>query len=322
MADPRCRMRCDRATGPLRGFTMVEMLLVVAIVVILLLISAPLMDNVRYTARHAGCSSNLRQITAAMLTYATDFNGFYPIGDTSGRSVYVPTRHASYQVPQNESFNYFGGNYFDGPYEDYRNVTIKHELFVCPQGIGEVPWGSPARYVHKDFNYPVDSEGKHLTHSNSRALYALYPGKSIRHIFETWDGFYEGQEEQQARTKLRVGQPFQFKTGGSSWHVYTNAPIVSDIVWAGGAQASGSVVTNHQRGGEKVDYIHFFIAPMYTWRYNATGEANYAFEDGSVRQWTDCTRSGVVNDMVWINRGTSGVGNDGQRIPAEWGLAR
>lgn len=65
-------VRC--ATRP--AFTLVELLVVVAILAILLAILLPGMNSARQRAKKVVCVSNLRQLGHAVHMYAADFNGF------------------------------------------------------------------------------------------------------------------------------------------------------------------------------------------------------------------------------------------------------
>ena len=60
------------------GFSIVELLVVVAILSVLLSIVVPSLGRAKYLARLAACAANLHHVAVAANTYAGDNRGFYP----------------------------------------------------------------------------------------------------------------------------------------------------------------------------------------------------------------------------------------------------
>src|SRR5579884_3483533 len=65
------------------GFTLVELLVVIALIAILAAILFPVIAQARESARSASCLSNLRQLAAAMHIYTTDADETYPVDASS-----------------------------------------------------------------------------------------------------------------------------------------------------------------------------------------------------------------------------------------------
>jgi prepilin-type N-terminal cleavage/methylation domain-containing protein/prepilin-type processing-associated H-X9-DG protein len=61
-----------------RGFTLVELLTVVAIIAVLAAILFPVFARAREAARRASCQSNLKQIGLAAMQYTSDYDGCLP----------------------------------------------------------------------------------------------------------------------------------------------------------------------------------------------------------------------------------------------------
>jgi prepilin-type N-terminal cleavage/methylation domain-containing protein/prepilin-type processing-associated H-X9-DG protein len=60
------------------GFTLVELLAVMAIIAILAALLLPALSTARFEARRVGCQNHLRQLAAAMHMYAADHTGKFP----------------------------------------------------------------------------------------------------------------------------------------------------------------------------------------------------------------------------------------------------
>jgi prepilin-type N-terminal cleavage/methylation domain-containing protein/prepilin-type processing-associated H-X9-DG protein len=62
---------------PARGFSLIELLVVIGIVAILIALLLPALQRARVHARYVQCQSNMRQVGQGMLMYANNNKGYY-----------------------------------------------------------------------------------------------------------------------------------------------------------------------------------------------------------------------------------------------------
>src|ERR1035438_9085564 len=73
-------MPAAKSTLSHRGFTLAELLVVVAIIAILAALLLPALSTAKSDSRRIACISNLRQIGLAIRNYSMDYNGLIPYG--------------------------------------------------------------------------------------------------------------------------------------------------------------------------------------------------------------------------------------------------
>jgi prepilin-type N-terminal cleavage/methylation domain-containing protein/prepilin-type processing-associated H-X9-DG protein len=105
------------------GFTLVELLVVIAVIAILAAILYPVFAIAREKARQTSCASNLKQIGTAVQMYVQDYDGHYP-DNPFPRGVANPIETLGYTPYYVKLFPYL------------RNQHV----FVCPSR-GNGKWG-------------------------------------------------------------------------------------------------------------------------------------------------------------------------------------
>ena len=133
---------------PRKAFTLVELLVVIAVIGILVGILLPAINAVRAKARQAQCVSNLRQVGLAMLSYESS-HGKLPIGvqlrakvgttytgNILGSSTdYCGTTAFALILPQLEETSAYANYDYTKPYKDpanFRSVATLVASYQCP----------------------------------------------------------------------------------------------------------------------------------------------------------------------------------------------
>ena len=81
--------RYQTGTTTRRGFTLVELLVVIGVIAVLLGLLFPALGRAREAARTTVCLSNLRQITQAAVMYTSDHENTWPV---------IPYRETEFSV--------------------------------------------------------------------------------------------------------------------------------------------------------------------------------------------------------------------------------
>lgn len=137
---PLRRRFSGRAAARSAGFSLVELLVVVAILGTLISLTLPAVQSARESGRRAACSNNLRQMGIALANYEAARRWFPPGDDALSRRNHA---WSSFILPYLEEQKTASRIDYTRPWNDARgNAAIADAVistYVCPSGIRSFP---------------------------------------------------------------------------------------------------------------------------------------------------------------------------------------
>ena len=249
---------------PRSAFTLVEMLVVIAVILILASLLMPTIDGAMRSARRATCRNHLAQLTRAMNNYALSFTQFLPTQDDDAEGG-VGTGFAF------DAWNVKPGYVGLGLLIGYGGLTEKDgKIFYCPHlntrlWDASMPGYWDALYGHGMYNYTNEINtwyGWHRVKQGTRTIYGYQyrgSGFSERPDAPYGGGFGRGLSMREDSSRAVVADQLDWRFGPDFCH--------KDGLNVG--YVDGHVVWFHDR-------LRYIQTTGYSWTWDQ-GRSEYEF---------------------------------------------
>lgn len=305
--------RSDRSSG----FTLVELLVVIAVIAILIGVLLPALASARDSARTTVAASNVRQIVGALAVYSNDYKMLYPpiidgvpdpqTGkknmnwfDETRIGEYLPQFDDSNLNPDNPKNNTVGGGVFTSPMHPAagRSFTMNYWAASAVHAAGSA---SGMHYYGPGEEVPSSRPGSGGTSNEGdygRGFNATVKGAShMLLIADAW-GFWPSQSpddytgETRWFTGSQIGAPTGEALPGQRFGGGKDTPNFSEGSWQVGGAPEMAGITD----GKIPTYIPFYRYPKRSHDpLTRQGAAMFGMVDGHVSMYR---ASEVVNDVT------------------------
>ena len=281
-------MKLIRRAHQRRGFTLVELLIVIAIIGILIGLVLPAVQAARESARRIQCSNSLKQVGLALQSYH-DSSRAFPPGyiselDSAGNEIGPGWGWASMVLPQLEESPLFEQISFSSPIEDDVNRFVRVQsvpTLRCPSDSAPDMWMTRRRDLSSG-----DLRGDicEVASANYVGVFGTTePGVGGDGIFSRNVSVRFGDIRDGTSTTLMAGER-SFRLGEATWTgAVVGAVIVadgSDGVGTGPPEPAASLVLGHRGDGKGRGVPRAHVNQFHS--VHSGGGAHFVFCDGHV----------------------------------------
>jgi len=272
---------------PQRGFTLVELLVVIGIIGALVGLLVPAVQQAREAARHMQCQNNLKQSGLAMHNYHSSRKSFPPgyvsRFDAAGNDTGTGWGWGSFILPHLEEAALFKQIDFNVGIEDPANLTARMtrvSTFLCPSDAAPERWQVAKRDLATGTFVSNICE---VAPSNYVGMFGTFePGVGGDGIFFRNQAIGMRDILDGSSKTLMVGER-SFHLGEATWTgAVTGAVIIpdgSDGVGSGPPEAASSMILGHSGDGYSPGERRSHVNQFYS---HHVGGVPFLFSDGHV----------------------------------------
>jgi prepilin-type N-terminal cleavage/methylation domain-containing protein len=162
-----------------RGFTLIEVLVVVAIIALLISILIPSLNAARKQARMVACQANLRSLMLGFLTYASETKGFLPGLSEDHEADWLGLGNTNKLTGQGPGS---GRNPEDGTVFKY--VGKQTQVYRCPD---DDPYRKSATTANRNYSYTTCTLLSGANTANVGQAHYRYAGSGVAGNYSEFD---------------------------------------------------------------------------------------------------------------------------------------
>jgi len=251
-------------SGKKKPFSLVELLIVIAILAVLMSLLQPSLNATIFKARLVQCSTNLKSIFLGLMNYAEDYDTSYP-KDGPIRLDWLDYSQPNHMDLRDKIFPYWGGN-----------INAKFpDLLNCPAGVNEFPERKGEPYYSTYFNIPTKHYKDETVPDPDCAICSQgTPSHTrnvdyMRRIGDTWSGGAYNKS------------PRLWNVLASDYTDHANDLKQDSFAWRIG------IASNHINGGDRImRKLNIHLPTKYQLTLFGEVTSNFILDDGSVHKFS------------------------------------